>query len=185
MWRFDWIVFTLYFLTQSCALHIQILQGCFNDTETIIIASVPLCASFLQCRKVVLKFKIQTSNFVNCSMRCLVWAGKTSWYFVCAFDICSCLKSAKFEKWDLNSQICWEKTNSQNVINEICPHESVEHHRGHRRRNREINQFCLGPNSKYLEIWYRCVAGHYPVWAGSRSWVRRHRSLHISIKGMG
>ena len=75
--------------------------------------------------------------------------------------------------------------NSQNVKNEICPHESVEHHRQHRRWNREINQFCLGLISKYWEIWYRCIAGHYPAWAGSLSWVRRHHSLHFSIKGDG
>ena len=30
----------------------------------------------------------------------LVWAGKMSLYFVCAFGICSCVKSAKFEKCD-------------------------------------------------------------------------------------
>ena len=61
------------------------------------------------------------------------------------------------------------------MINKFCPHESVDHHGEHRHRNRKINQFCLGPISQYWEIWYRCIAGHHPVWAGSRSWVRRRR----------
>ena len=77
------------------------------------------------------------------------------------------------------------KTNSQSVIKEICPHKPVNHHREHRRWNREINQFCHSPISKYWEILYRCIATHYPMWAGSRSWVRRHRLLHISITGDG
>ena len=57
----------------------------------------------------------------------------------------------------------------------------MEHHKKHRRKNRDINQFCLGPISKYWEISYRCIARHYPVWAGFRFRVRRYSSLHISI----
>ena len=64
------------------------------------------------------------------------------------------------------------KTNNQIAINQICPSESVEHHREHRCRNREIYRFCLGSISNYWEISYRCIAEHYPVWAGS---------LHLKI----
>ena len=55
---------------------------------------------FLQCRKVVFKFKISICSFASCFLCVLVWAGKISLYFVCAFGMCSCLKSAKFEKCD-------------------------------------------------------------------------------------
>ena len=30
---------------------------------------------------------------------------------------------------------------------------------------------------------YGCVTRHHPVWAGSRSWVSWHLSLHLSIRG--
>ena len=71
--------------------------------------------------------------------------------------------------------------NSKNDIKEICPHESAEHHsREQSPGNWEINQFCLGPISKYWEISYRCITRHYPVSAGSRSSVHRHCSLPIS-----
>ena len=84
-----------------------------------------------------------------------------------------------------NWQMGWDKNEYLEFNKRNLSHESVAHHRDHRRRNQEINQFCLGRISKYWEISYRWVASHYPVWAGSRSWVRRHRSLHISITGDG
>ena len=81
-------------------------------------------------------------------------------------------------KWQINPDInSWYK--------EICPRESVEHHKEHRRRNREIIQCCLGPVSKHRGNSYLCIARHNPLWAGFRSWVRRHQSLYISITGDG
>ena len=59
----------------------------------------------------------------------------------------------------------------------------AEHHRDHRCRNKEVNQFCYDPISKYREYFCGCITGHHPVRAGSRSWVSRHLSLHLSIRG--
>ena len=36
-----------------------------------------------------------------------------------------------------------------------------QHHKEHCCRNREINQFCLGPMSKYWAIFDHCIARHY------------------------
>ena len=66
------------------------------------------------------------------------------------------------------------KTNIQSVIQEMYPHESVDHHREHRHRNRYIHHFYLGPISKYWEISYRCIARHYP----EMSWLPL-RSLRV------
>ena len=41
------------------------------------------------------------------------------------------------------------QTNSQKVIKEMYPNETAEHHRDHRCRNKEVNQFCYDPISKY------------------------------------
>ena len=35
------------------------------------------------------------------------------------------------------------------MIKEMYPNETVEHHRDHRCRNKEVNQFCYDPISKY------------------------------------
>ena len=75
------------------------------------------------------------------------------------------------------------QTNSQKVIKEMYPNETAEHHRDHRCRNKEVNQFCYDPISKYRGNFCGCITRHHPVWAGSRSWVSRHLSLHIRIKG--
>ena len=61
--------------------------------------------------------------------------------------------------------------------------ETAEHHRDHRCRNKEVNQFCYNPISKYRGNSCGCITRHHPVWAGSRSWVSRHLSLHLSIRG--
>ena len=74
------------------------------------------------------------------------------------------------------------QTNSQKVIKEMYPNETAEHHRDHRCRNKEVNQFCYEPISKYRGYFRGCITGHHPVRAGSRSWVSRHLSLHLSIR---
>ena len=71
------------------------------------------------------------------------------------------------------------------MIKEMYPNETVEHHRDHRCRNKEVNQFCYDPISKYRGNVCGCIIGHHPVWAGSRSWVSRHLSLHLSIRADG
>ena len=68
-------------------------------------------------------------------------------------------------------------------MKEMYPNETAEHHRDHRCRNKEVNQFCYDPISKYRGNFCGCITGHHPVWAGSRSWVSRHLSLHLSIRG--
>ena len=65
----------------------------------------------------------------------------------------------------------------------MYPNETAEHHRDHRCRNKEVNQFCYDPISKYRGNFCGCITRHHPVWAGSRSWVSRHLSLHLSIRG--
>ena len=75
------------------------------------------------------------------------------------------------------------QTNSQKVIKEMYPNETAEHHRDHRCRNKEINQFCYDPISKYRGNFCGCITRHHLVWAGSRSWVSRYLSLHLSIRG--
>ena len=75
------------------------------------------------------------------------------------------------------------QTNSQKVIKEMYPNETAEHHRDHRCRNKEVNQFCYDPISKYRGNFCGCITRHHPVWAGSRSWVSRHLSLHIRMRG--
>ena len=65
----------------------------------------------------------------------------------------------------------------------MYPNETAEHHRDHRCRNKEVNQFCYGPISKYRGNFCGCITRYHPVWAGSRSWVSRHLSLHLSIRG--
>ena len=69
------------------------------------------------------------------------------------------------------------------MIKEMYPNETAEHHRDHRCRNKEVNQFCYDPISKYRGNFCGCITRHHPVWAGSRSWVSRHLSLHLSIRG--
>ena len=59
----------------------------------------------------------------------------------------------------------------------------AEHHRDHRCRNKEVNQLCYDPISKYRGNFCGFITRHHPVWAGSRSWVSRHLSLHLSIRG--
>ena len=59
----------------------------------------------------------------------------------------------------------------------------AEHHRDHRCRNKEVNKFCYDTISKYRGNFCGCITRHHPVWAGSRSWVSRHLSLHLSIRG--
>ena len=73
--------------------------------------------------------------------------------------------------------------NCQKVIKEMHPNETVEHHRDHRCRNKEVNQFCYDSISKYRGFFCGCITRHHPVWAGSRSRVSRHLSLHLSIRG--
>ena len=68
-------------------------------------------------------------------------------------------------------------------MKEMYPNEMAEHHRDHRCRNKEVNQFCYDPISKYHGNFCGCITRHHPVWAGSRSWVSRHLSLHLSIRG--
>ena len=75
------------------------------------------------------------------------------------------------------------QTNSQIVIKEMYPNETAEHHRGHRCRNKEANQFCYDPISKYRGNLCGYITMHHTVWAGFRSWVSRHLSLHLSIRG--
>ena len=65
----------------------------------------------------------------------------------------------------------------------MYPNETAEHHRDHRCRNKEVNQFCYDPISKYRGNFCGCITRHHPVWAASRSWVSRHLSLHLSIRG--
>ena len=65
----------------------------------------------------------------------------------------------------------------------MYPNETAEHHRDHRCRNKEANQFCYDPISKYRGHFCGCITWHHLVWAGSRSWVSRHLSLHLSIRG--
>ena len=69
------------------------------------------------------------------------------------------------------------------MIKEIYPNETAVHHRDHRCRNKEVNQFCYDPLSKNRGNFCSCITRHHPVWAGSRSWVSRHLSLHLSIRG--
>ena len=64
----------------------------------------------------------------------------------------------------------------------MYPNETAEHHKDHRCRNKEANQFCYDPISKYRGNVCGCITRHHPVWAGSRSWVSRHLSLHLSIR---
>ena len=68
------------------------------------------------------------------------------------------------------------------MITEMYPNETAEHQRDHRCRNKEVNQFCYDPISKYRGKFCGCITRHHPVWAGSRSWVSRHLSLHLSIR---
>ena len=68
-------------------------------------------------------------------------------------------------------------------MKEMYPNETAEHHRDHRCRNKEVNQFCYDPISKYRGNFCGCITRHHPIWAGSRSWVSRHLSLHISFRG--
>ena len=65
----------------------------------------------------------------------------------------------------------------------MYPNETTEHHRDHRCRNKEVNQFCYDPISKYRGNFCGCITRYHPVWAGSRSWVSRHLSLHLSNRG--
>ena len=65
----------------------------------------------------------------------------------------------------------------------MYPNETAEHHRDHCCRNKEVNKFCYDPISKYRGNFCGCITRHHPVWAGSRSWVSRHLSLHLSIRG--
>ena len=65
----------------------------------------------------------------------------------------------------------------------MYPNDTAEHHRDHCCRNKEVNQFCYDPISKYRGNFCGCITRHHPVWAGSRSWVSRHLSLHLSIRG--
>ena len=65
----------------------------------------------------------------------------------------------------------------------MYPNETAEHHRDHPCRNKKVNQFCYDPISKYRGNFCGCITRHHPVWAGSRSWVSRHLSLHLSIRG--
>ena len=65
----------------------------------------------------------------------------------------------------------------------MYPDETAEHHRDHRCRNKEVNQFCYDPISKYRGDFCGCITRHHPVWPGCRSWVSRHLSLHLSIRG--
>ena len=65
----------------------------------------------------------------------------------------------------------------------MYPNETAEHHRDHRCRNKEVNQFCYDPISKYPGNFCGYITRHHPVWAGSRSRVSRHLSLHFSIGG--
>ena len=53
----------------------------------------------------------------------------------------------------------------------------------HRCRNKEVNQLCYDPISKYRGNFCGCITRHHPVWAGSRSWFSRHLSLHWRIRG--
>ena len=85
-------------------------------------------------------------------------------------------------RWALNVKLVIQ-TNSQKVIKEMYPNETAEHHRDHRCRNKEVNKFCYDPISKYRGNFCGCITRHHPVWAGSRSWVSRHLSLHLSIRG--
>ena len=74
-----------------------------------------------------------------------------------------CLKSEKLEKscakmtaeTQLNSNVT--QLNSQNDTKENCPHEPVKLYREHYRRNRELNQFCRGPISKYRRNLDVCI----------------------------
>ena len=68
------------------------------------------------------------------------------------------------------------------MIKEVYPNETAEHHRDHRCRNKEVNQFRYDPISKYSGNFCGCITRHHPVRAGSRSWVSRHLSLHLSIR---
>ena len=65
----------------------------------------------------------------------------------------------------------------------MYPNETEEHHRDNRCRNKEVNQFCYDPFSKYRGNFCGCITRHHPVWAGSRSWVSRYLSLHLRIRG--
>ena len=65
----------------------------------------------------------------------------------------------------------------------MYPNETAEHHRDHRCRNKEVNHICYDPISKYRGNFCGCITRHHPAWAGSRSWVSRHLSLHLSIRG--
>ena len=163
-------------------------QVCARPHKKIRLTEIHPCSKvigiFLQCQKVVFKLIILISYFTRCIIR---WFGMGRYNFI-IFRVHVCYlylsKVSKVRKmWCLIDRWAEIKTNIQSVVKEICPHESVEHHREHRHRNREIKQLCLGPISKYGEISCRCIAWHYPVWAGCRSWVRRHRSLHITITG--
>ena len=65
----------------------------------------------------------------------------------------------------------------------MYPNETAEHHKYHRCRNKEVNQFCYDPISKYRGNFCGCITRHQLVWAGSRCWVSRHLSLQLSIRG--
>ena len=64
----------------------------------------------------------------------------------------------------------------------MYPNETAKHHRDHRCRNKEVNQICYDPISRYRGKFWGCITRHHPVWAGSRSWVSRPPSLHLSIR---
>ena len=57
------------------------------------------------------------------------------------------------------------QTNSQKVIKEMYPNETAEHHRDHRCRNKEVNQFCYDPITKYRHGGNvcGCITRHHPV----------------------
>ena len=55
------------------------------------------------------------------------------------------------------------QTNSQIVIKEMYPNETAEHHRGHRCRNKEANQFCYDPISKYRGNLCGYITVHHTV----------------------
>ena len=57
------------------------------------------------------------------------------------------------------------QTNNQNVTEEICPHELVQHHGQYRHKNRKINHFCQGPISKF--IWTLIARFMRPTWGPS------------------
>ena len=65
----------------------------------------------------------------------------------------------------------------------MYPNETAEHHKDYHCRKKEVNQFCYDPISKYRGNFSGCITRRHPVWAGFRSWVSRHLSLQLSIRG--